>query len=277
VYEEGPGKFTAYDFQGKALGFTVDAGSLDVWRLPDESQVVNDAIYYRSADKTVVRAAAQGSRKLEGIPAENLSAFKVSPDEKLIAWTSNQWDQTPARSNLWVANLDGSQARQVMTATLDASSELLVPLPYRWTDDGQLLIVEVPTGIGGYILYRAYSTLHLYDPPTGEIKPLYRPETSLRMCLSGVTPDLTRIAFGCDDSGAGAVSVLTVADGQTTIVPDLPEQNVAGSARFSPSGGWLAYRSRGAIPTTSGQMAVVPADASNTPRIIAHRRAESMT
>ena len=101
-----------------------------------EDQMVGDAIYYRDEDKIIVRADADGARKLSGIPAESLSVFKVSPDETMIAWTSNLWDQTPPQSELWIASLDGSNARKVATSTRDASSELFVPTPYRWTDDG---------------------------------------------------------------------------------------------------------------------------------------------
>lgn len=231
---------------------------------------MNDAIYFRGEDKKIIRADAQGNRKLENIPPENLSTYQVSPDEQLIAWASNLWDATPPRSELWVAELDGTQSRQIMTSTAAANGAFFTLKPYRWTDDGQLLIVQTPTGIGGYILYSAYSTLHLYAPQTGEIKPLYQPETEFRMCLSGVAPDLTRIGLSCDDSGAGKVSIRTVADGQTTFVPDLPEQNVAGSMRFSPSSAWLAYSIARRNPDDErGQVAVVPVDLSSAPQIVA--------
>jgi hypothetical protein len=270
VYDAEPGKFTAYDFQGKPLGFMVDAGPQFVGRSPNETQVVNDAIYYRGEDQTIIRADAQGSRQLEKIPAKNLSTYQVSPDEQLIAWASDLWDATPPRSELWVASLDGSQARQIMTSTAAANGAFFTVRPYGWTDDGQLLIVQMPTGIGGYILYQAYSTLHVYDPQTGEIKPLYQPETEFRMCLSGVSPDVRLIGFGCDDAGAGKVSIRTVADGQTTSVPDLPEQNVAGSLHFSPSSTWLAYSIARRDPENErGQVAVVPVDLSSAPQIIA--------
>lgn len=270
VYDEGTGQFTAHDFQGKPLNFTVSAGHQLVWRAPDETQVVGDAIYYRDEDKIIVRADVDGARKLSGIPAENLSVFKVSPDETLIAWTSNLWDQTPPQSELWIASLDGSNARKVATSTTDASSELFVPTPYRWTDDGKLLYVETPTGIGGYILYRAYSSLHIFDPSTGEIKPLYQPEDKYSVCLSDVASDLSRVGFGCGEGGAGKVSILTLADGKTTPVPDLPEQGQAGSTRFSPSGAWLAYAiARGDPEKERGQVAVVPTDLSAAPTVIA--------
>jgi hypothetical protein len=241
VYEAASGKFASYDFQGKPLGFAVNAGPLFVGRSPDETQVVNDAAYYRGEDKLLLRADAQGRRKLDGIPAENLSTFRVSPDEKLIAWTSNLWDTAPPRSELWVANLDGSQARQVMTSTEAANGEFFTVAPYRWTDDGRLLIVETPTGLGGYILYRAYSSLYLYDLQSGETKPLYQPENRFAVCLSDIAPDLAHIGFGCSDAGAGKVSIRKVVDGKTTLVPDLPEQGQAGSVRFSPSSAWMAY------------------------------------
>jgi hypothetical protein len=78
------------------------------------------------------------------------------------------------------------------------------------------------------------------------------------------------VGFGCDDSGAGKISIRTLADGQTTIGPDLPEQNVAGSTRLSPSGGWLAYSIARRNPDDEcGQVAVVPVDASRAPRVIA--------
>ena len=155
AYDAEPGKFTAYDFQGKPLGFVVDAGAQFVGRSPDETQVVNDAIYYRGAEQQIIRADARGNRQLGNIPAKNLSAYKVSPNEQLIAYSIDLWDQTPPRSELWVAGLDGSQARQVMTSTAAANGAFFTLKPYRWTDDGRLLIVQAPTGIGGYILYPA--------------------------------------------------------------------------------------------------------------------------
>jgi hypothetical protein len=270
VYEAESGKFIAYDFQGKALGFSVDAGAQFVGRSPAEMQVVNDAIYYRGEDNQIIRADAQGTRQLDGIPIKNLSTYKVSPDEQLIAYSIDLWNQPQPRSELWVARLDGTQARQVMTSTAAANGAFFTVQPYRWTDDDQLLIVQTPTGIGGYILYQAFSTLHLYDPQTGEIKALYKPEGEFSMCLSGVSPDLTRIGFGCDDTGGGKVSVRTMADGQTTSVPDLPEQNVAGSLHFSPSSTWLAYSIARRDPDNErGQVAVVPVDLSSAPQIVA--------
>lgn len=80
---------------------------------------------------------------------------------------------------------------------------MFVPTPYRWTDDGKLLYVETPTGIGGYNLFRTYGSLHVFDPATGEVKPLYQPEDQYGVCLSDVARDLSRIGFGCGEGGAG--------------------------------------------------------------------------
>ncbi len=270
VYDATPGKFTAYDFQGKPLGLVINAGEQFVGRSPNETQVVNGAIYYRGEDHTIIRADAQGSRPLANIPAEHLSTYQISPDEQLIAYAIDLWDQTPPRSELWVAHSDGSQARQIMTSTVTADGAFFTVQPYRWTDDGRLLIVQTPTGIGGYILYQAYSALHLYDPQTGEVKPLYQPTGGFRMCLSTVTFDVKYLGFGCDDAGASKVNIRTVATGQTTVVPDLPEQNVAGSLHFSPANNWLAYSIARRDPDNEyGQVAVVPVDMSSAPRIIA--------
>lgn len=269
VYDESKNQFTAYDFEGRPLNLTVSTGRAEQYP-SDEIQVVGNAIYYRDENKAIIRADAAGSRTLTGIPSENLSAFKVSPDEALIAWTSNLWEETPARSELWIASLDGSSARRVVTSTTDTSGELFVPTPYRWTDDGKLLYVETPTGIGGYILYRAYSSLHLYDPTTGEIQSRYEPEDKYRVCLSDVASDLSRVGFGCGEGSAGMVSILTLSDAQTARVPDLPEQGQAGDTRFSPSGTWLAYAiGRGDPERERGQVAVVPTDLSVAPSVIA--------
>jgi hypothetical protein len=103
----------------------------------------------------------------------------VSPDDA-DRLDQQSVDQTPARGEP-----GGESGRiasaQVMTATLIPAANCCA-LPYRWTDDGQLLIVKCRPA-SAVLLYRAIARC-TYDPATGEIKPLYRPETAFRLCLS---------------------------------------------------------------------------------------------
>ncbi len=268
VYDETQRKFIAYGLDDASLNFEISAQDVDLH--PDLVQVVGGAVYYRTTNKSIVHADAHDAHTLDAIPVEHLSAFKVSPDEKQIAWSVDVWDQTPPYSELWIANVDGTDARAIAKSTTDASFELLLPKPYAWTADGKLLVAEIPTGIGGYILYRAWNSLQVYDPAAGQTAALYKPAQAYEVCLSGVAPDLSRVVFGCSEAGAGKVSLLTVADGVRVPVPDLPEQGQAGSARFSPSGTWLAYGiARGDPENERGQVAVVPTDLSTTPIVIA--------
>jgi len=270
VFDSAQGKYIAYNFDGSPLGFEVPTLSDSFGFNPDLVQVAGDALYIQDENKVIERIDAQGSHALNAITADDISAYKVSADEKQIAWSVDRWTETPPRSELWLANIDGSNAHAIVTSTASDNGEFLIERPYRWTADGKLLYTEIPTGIGGYILYRAWNSAYVYDPISEQSATLYRPDMNYSVCLSGIASDLSHIAFGCSMEGAGKVSLLATASNTTTPVPDLPEQGQAGDATFSPSGVWLAYAiARGDAEHERGQIAVVPVDLSSAPSIIA--------
>ena len=91
----------------------------------------------------------------------------------------------------------------------------------------------------------------------------------LGICLSSISEDLTKIAIVC--GGERNVRVRSLDTGIETSYPILEDQTIAGAARFSPSGEWLAYVIQRADPAQEfGKIVVVPVDGSQPPRIINH-------
>jgi len=83
-----------------------------------------------------------------------------------------------------------------------------------------------------------------------------------------VSDDLEMISIVC--GGDNNVRVRSLTTGVETAFPKVQDQVMAGAARFSPSGEWLAYVVQRADPMQElGKVVVVPTDGSQPPRILA--------
>ncbi|OJX40696.1 MAG: hypothetical protein BGO78_06850 [Chloroflexi bacterium 44-23] len=263
-------QFTAYDFSGASLGFQVPSGPQEGYG-DNEVTVLSNAIYYSIFGSTsgVFRVDKGGTSQLNFIDAKEPVSISVSPDGGLIAWATNQWEDTAPASDIFIANIDGSSVRLVEHIPAEGQeNRWLIFQPLRWNSDGKLLYATGPTGIGGYLLFWGYNGLRLYDPVQNATELLVSDDENLGLCLSSVSDDVSKIALVCGN-GSHAVRVRTLSSGQEVQFPLLPDQTTAGSARFSPDGEWLAYVIQRVDPENEfGQVVVVPVDGSMAPSVI---------
>lgn len=236
--------------------------------------VLKEAVYYASEgmEKSIFRTSADGAIKLD-LTVQKLSAFKVSPDEKWIAWSTFNGEVNPPSSQLWVGNLDGkggvTNAKQIASYSIDPSQALWL-VPIKWAEDnsGRLFFERSMIGLGGYILYGGHFSLYGYDTTSGQITTYVAAEENPGMCIDTVRLDLDKVVFNCV-KGSHQVTIRTMENSQEVMVPALPEQGTAGSTEFSPSGQWLAYAvARNNPDDEAGQVVVVPSDLSAEPKVI---------
>ena len=140
--------------------------------------------------------------------------------------------------------------------------------PVRWTDDGRLIYATGLTGIGGYMLFWGYNGLFIYNPLNNTIRTVVDDQERLGICLSSISDDLAMISIVCGVDNR--VKVRNLSTGLETVFPILEDQVLAGAARFSPSGEWLAYVIQRADPMQElGKVVLVAVDGSQPPRILA--------
>jgi Tol biopolymer transport system component len=265
IYHTDTGEISAYSLSGTLL-FSRKIGS----DFPSifTTSVTRDSVYFMrprvaatNQEPAVLRSGADGITEVK-IPAQYTAALSVSPDEQWIAWSTLNFE---IGSELWIAKGDGSDARKVASYGVDQSGVFFLR-PFEWTPEGKLLFERALTGIGGYILYGGHNSLYSYDPNTGEILTIVPAEENHGLCLDTYRSDLGKVVFNCakDDPSIRIRDLAT----QTEIkAPVLPGQTVAGSAKFSPSGKWLAYGIAAREPENErGQIVVVPADLSAAPQ-----------
>lgn len=231
------GEFQGYDLEGNLL-FRYAGPNLQNAN-PQQVDVIGDNVYYYShLDKKLFRSNANELMAQLQFPLENMYAFAISPDEKQIAWSNVQWEE-PASSQLWVANMDGSNARQVASYSLE-QSPAFVFIPLEWTADGILLFDRMGTGFGGYILYGGGNSLYSYNPADGQFITYVPAEEMHGLCLDGFRLDLDKAVFNCGHEGPQLV-VRSLSDSSETPIAALAGQGQVGTVRFSPSGQRLAY------------------------------------
>ncbi|MDO9086252.1 MAG: hypothetical protein Q7U53_08600 [Anaerolineaceae bacterium] len=264
------GLFSAYDFDGISLGMELPAGT-STWYGDNEINVFSDEIFYAefSENSGVFRVNAQGTMNLDFIDSQDPVSIAVSQDKQLIAWSTSHWGESDLRTDIYYANLDGSNTQLIDNIPENVQADLqLIFYPVKWTDDGRLIYATGMTGIGGYMIFWGYNGLFIYNPLNNSIRTLVDDQERLGICLSSISDDLTKIAIVCGSDNT--VRVRTLSTGIETAFPVMEDQVLAGSARFSPSGEWLAYVIQRADPMQElGKVVVVPVDGSQPPRIVA--------
>lgn len=251
------GEFQGYDLEGNLL-FSYAGPNLQNAN-PQQVDLIGDNVYYYSQlDKKLFRSNASELMAQLQLPLENMYAFAISPDEKQIAWSNVQWTE-PASSQLWVADMDGSNARQVASYTME-QSPAFVFIPLEWTDSGVLLFDRVGTGFGGYILYGGGNSLYGYNPADEQMVTYVPAEEIHGLCLDGYRLDLDKVVFNCGHGGPQVV-VRSLSDRSETPIAALDGQGQVGTVRFSPSGQQLAYAIAENNPDhEKGQLVVGPGD-----------------
>jgi len=263
--------FIARDFQGSELGINFPSGT-STWYGDNEVSVLKDAIYYSALDDSfhVFRVDENGTQTLNFIESTDPVSIAVSPDGQQIAWGTSSWIDNAPQTELYIANIDGSNLQMVdQILASDQKDGWFIFHPLQWTEDGKLVYATGMTGIGGYLIFGGYNGLRMVDPQTDSIDILVSDDELLGLCLSSVSDDISKIAIVCDDTSR-AVRVRELGTGIETSYEVLPDQNTAGSARFSPSGIWLAYVIQRLNPEDEfGQVVVTAVDGKSPPRIIA--------
>jgi Tol biopolymer transport system component len=263
------GLFRAYDFNGLASGVELPAGSSE-WFGENQIDAFSDEIFYTQFNENpgAFRVNVQGAQKLDFIDAQDPVYIAISSEKQKIAWSTSSWGEGSLKTEIFYANLDGSNQQLIDDITADEQVDLNVNFfPVRWTDDGRLIYATGMTGIGGYMLYWGYNGLYIFNPLNNSIRTLVDDQERLGICLSSISDDLTKIAIVC--GAERNVRVRTIESGIETSYPILEDQVIAGAARFSPSGEWLAYVIQRADPEQElGKIVVVPVDGSQAPRVL---------
>lgn len=267
IFQQDEKEFQIYNLNGDLVA-RIPAPGFQAFSRDQVDVIGNNVYYFSREDEQIYLANSSGLQALTNQPAKSPFGFKISPDEKQIAWSVVNWDSTPIVSELWVGNLDGSSANKVATYNNDQSPAFLF-IPIEWTADGKLLFNRSPTGFGGYILYGGYNSLYSYDPASQELITYVPAEELHGLCLDHFRLDLDKAVFNCYDQGSQIV-VRNLNDSSETQLPILPDYPITGSARFSPSGSWLAYAAaKGNPDAEAGKLLVQPADLSAKPAQIA--------
>jgi hypothetical protein len=257
-------KFVGLDFNGKPLGFSVDAPGVEGLSLYDAS-VFNLGVMHAYAPEMKIRlVTAAGIKTLDYISMDQPVQAIISADGSKVAWAIQFYGGDAPGSELYTANLDGSDSRLVdQIRPEDNADRWLTLRPLEWTRDGRLLYATRLTGIGGYILYPGWNSLRLYDPADGGLTVLVE-DNPAGMCIHSLSADRTLAALGCKE-----IRIRKLADGNEVSLPALDLQNVAGSARFSPSGAWVAYATALSNPDNErSQVVVAASDGSGEPQPI---------
>lgn len=254
-------KFVGLDFNGQPLGFSVDAPGVEGMDL-NQASVFNLGVMHAYAPDMKIRlVTAAGISVLEYIPMEQPVQAIISADGSQVAWAIQSYSGDAPGSELWTANVDGSDARLVdQILPEDNADRWLTLRPLEWTRDGKLLYATQLTGIGGYILYPGWNSLRLYDPADGGLATLVEDDPA-GMCINSLSADRSLAALGCRE-----IRIRKLVDGSEVTLPALDLQNVAGSARFSPSGAWVAYAIAVSNPDDErSQVVVAASDGSGEP------------
>ncbi len=274
VYDKAAGKFHTFGLDGSNQNQDLPAQGVD-YLIPTDVRIAGQSLYYYSAnDKVIYKATASGAQALEFTRGTSTpTGFAISADGSQMAWSKDNLQGNPPDSELWIAAIDGSNAKMVAKSQPENGQAMFLMMrPYRWTADGKLLYEEQPTGIGGYILFAGLNSLYVYDPAANTNTAIEAAGPTPNLCLDTLFPgELTRGVFSCGASEKSVITFRSLPDGKVlNTVPAVDDQGVAGAAVFSPDGATLAYSVARHNPDKEhGQVVVVPVNLSSAPKSIA--------
>lgn len=258
------GEFIAIDLFGQPMGFRAPAGMVEFIR--QEQAGVTKKSVAMASNTGLLLVEMDQIQPLAFAGSNSVFSAGISRDGSRIAWVSQIMADNSVAFELWVAGIDGSNALKVAERT--PAETLVNPTSIEiagWTADGKLIFGTRPFGIGGYILFAGWNDLYLYDPADGTVRDLYINDGTSNMCVNSLSNDFSLVAIGCE-----TIQVQNLVSGTKVDLPAVPEQNRAGSAKFSPSGMLVAYGVGRANPDSEfGQVVVAPADGSGDQTIVA--------
>jgi hypothetical protein len=163
----------------------------------------------------------------------------VSPDDQMIAWTLTDGSPTSLTTTTTVANLDGTNPRQVM---VDGPRDSIRALPVAFSRDHHTLYMDFqPDGIGGFTPFPQYAGMFALDLASGQWN--YLPDEPACFCGAGFGQGLfLRLKVNSDLTGfdlhiynlAGQVS-------QTIPAQSIRNYTQAGDIVLSPDGTKAVY------------------------------------
>ncbi len=269
AYDRQLKKITGYDLAGNPLNIHMTLSGAE-WIGVNEGQWANDSFYYvKKDDKAILQIANNGTaQKLSFIPAGDALTFIISPDGQRIAWSEDSYAGTNPSSELWMSNIDGTNIKSITRIDPDNNPKWLVLRPYRWLPDGRLLYIDLPTGIGGYILFYGFAGMHVFDPSNNKLTNLTPGIGSGQLCLSEISPDLKFLTSTCATNQPATLSYIKLADNSVVSITRQTEQNQVGSPVWSPPGDTIAFAyARGDGSDELGTVAVV-ANGGTSPKIL---------
>lgn len=270
AYDRTNETISGYDFKGTYLNIKLKVNGAE-WIGFNEAQWANNSIYYvQHNSKSVVQIVSGGAaQKLSFIPARDSLHFSISPNGKKIAWSFDIYSTTNPASELWIADINGSNAKKIAQVNAAGNSKWEVLQPYRWLDDRRLLYVDAPTGIGGYILFYGFAGFHLYNLADGKTTNLTPGKGAGGLCLREISPELKVVLSTCAGNNESTLYRVTLGSDAVSAIQRQTDQNQVGSPAYSPSGDWLAYAfARGNADNEQGKVALVT-DSGVTPKILA--------
>lgn len=257
------GQFKSIDPFGQPLGFTSDAAGIE-W-ISDPMVGVSKKNVLLATHDGLKLIDWEGSRLLAFAGAKSMMSADISRDGSRIAWVTDEVIGSGLQAELWTANFDGSDAVKVFELTpAETSVKPTAVEILGWTRDGKLLYATRADGIGGYILYMGWNDIYVYEPATGGSTDLYIDDGSNWMCVNAISNNFNMVAIGCN-----TIRIQNLATGAVVEFPAVPEQNIAGSAKFSPNDTLVAYSiARGNPDDEYSQLLMAPADGSSAPVVL---------
>lgn len=263
VYNRKTTEVEAYSFDGKPLGFKSTLPGAE-WLGATQVQAFQSGIYYyANKDRQVYRRSNQGLQPLTFIPKSDVIHFLITDDEKRIAWTTEKWGANGLESEIWVADITGANAKRVLYKDPAQNKQSLVYHPLRWLSNGQIVYVEEPSGIGGYILFYGFAEIWIVDPATTKFANFSPPTGKGGLCLRALSPDTMTTISSCGGSAPSQLVMYNHTTKKATEIAALSEQGQAGSVFYSPDGKMIAYAiAKGNADAETGKLVVVPSGGS---------------
>ncbi len=251
-------QFVRFDFNGNGVVLQPAKPGTDIFNPQTASVFNNGLIYVNTAEGKIAMVTADGVKSLDFISTDKPVVAVISPDGSKIAWSYQIFGGDAPGSELWIANIDGSNQQKIdEVLPADNAQNWIVLQPDKWLSDGRLLYGAKLTGIGGYILYDGWNDLRVYNPADGSKTVLVQGEPAT-LNIYSLSDDLSMVALGTPQ-----ITIRKLSDGKEITLPAVVEQNVAGDAQFSPSGAWIAYAVARLNPDNErSQVVVAPSDGS---------------
>lgn len=223
---------------------TVSGDETAVELIGDRYTLLSNAVlYYDPATKKMMLAQSDGSTRehpfIQPSPETHSIDWLVSPDLKNVAWTVSNGSADNLTTLTTVANIDGTNPRQVLT---DGPRNGLRALPVAFNSDRTKLYMDFqPDGVGNFTPFPQYAGLFALDLTTSEWD--YLPDEPGCFCGAGFGGSLfLRLKVSADLSGFDLhVYNLTGDVSQTIPAQSIRDFTQAGDIVMSPDGSRAVY------------------------------------